>query len=136
MVPFFPATHPNQQTWVVQGAGLPLCLTALRSHPPATTPLQYISRFTRLSGELFGMLIALLFLQQAVKGSVEEFRSSGSSEGAAAAGASAGAAPPADAATWQLINGLWSLLLAFGLLLSCMLVRTARSWRFLRAPLR
>jgi len=31
-------------------------------------------RFTRFSGELFGGLIALLFLQQAVRGAVSEFR--------------------------------------------------------------
>lgn len=31
---------------------------------------QYINKFTRFSGELFGMLIAILFMQQAVKGVV------------------------------------------------------------------
>lgn len=34
----------------------------------------YTDRFTRLSGELFGMLIAVLFLQQAIKGTLGEFR--------------------------------------------------------------
>ena len=34
----------------------------------------YTDRFTRLSGELFGMLIAVLFMQQAVKGVLGEFR--------------------------------------------------------------
>ena len=52
-----------------------------------------------------GALIALLFLQQAIKGLVEEF----------------------DVST---DNGLWSLFLAFGMLASSMIVRTARSWRF------
>lgn len=52
-----------------------------------------------------GALIALLFLQQAIKGLVEEF----------------------DVST---DNGLWSLFLAFGMLISSMIVRTAREWRF------
>ncbi|GMQ06829.1 hypothetical protein CsSME_00051265 [Camellia sinensis var. sinensis] len=33
-----------------------------------------ISRFTRIAGELFGMLIAVLFMQEAIKGLVSEFR--------------------------------------------------------------
>ncbi|KAE8671247.1 putative boron transporter 5 [Hibiscus syriacus] len=33
-----------------------------------------INRFTRVAGELFGLLIAMLFMQQAIKGLVEEFR--------------------------------------------------------------
>ena len=65
----------------------------------------YINRFTRYAGEAFGALIALLFIQQAIKGLVEEF----------------------DVST---NNGLWSLFLAFGMLISSMIVRTARSWRF------
>lgn len=32
---------------------------------------QYINKFTRFSGELFGMLIAILFMQQAIKGVVQ-----------------------------------------------------------------
>ncbi|RZC08138.1 putative boron transporter 2 isoform B [Glycine soja] len=32
-----------------------------------------INRFTRIAGELFGLLIAMLFMQQAIKGLVEEF---------------------------------------------------------------
>ncbi|XP_027920098.1 boron transporter 1-like isoform X4 [Vigna unguiculata] len=32
-----------------------------------------INRFTRLAGELFGLLIAMLFMQQAIRGLVEEF---------------------------------------------------------------
>ncbi|KAJ4869711.1 Boron transporter 1 [Raphanus sativus] len=33
-----------------------------------------INRFTRVAGELFGLLIAMLFMQQAIKGLVDEFR--------------------------------------------------------------
>ncbi|KAJ0620727.1 putative bicarbonate transporter [Helianthus annuus] len=32
-----------------------------------------INRFTRVAGEFFGLLIAMLFMQQAIKGVVEEF---------------------------------------------------------------
>lgn len=34
---------------------------------------RYIVRFTRFSGELFGFLIAMLFIQQFVRGDVESF---------------------------------------------------------------
>ena len=37
-------------------------------------PCRYIDRFTAFSGELFGMLIAILFLQQTVEGLEAEFR--------------------------------------------------------------
>lgn len=84
-----------------------------------TNTCSYISKFTRFAGEAFGALIAILFLQQAVKGLVEEFRTS-----------------DVENSTWRLANGLWSLFLAFGLLLTCLGVRTARRWRFLRSPLR
>ncbi|KAL4853336.1 Calcium-transporting ATPase 2 [Chlorella vulgaris] len=86
-----------------------------------TNTCRHIDRFTRFAGELFGALIALLFIQQAVKGTVEEFRQ--------------GAGTPLDP-TWQLVNGLWSLFLACALLLSALALRRARSWRFLKAGLR
>ena len=70
-----------------------------------TNACVYIKRFTRYAGEAFGALIALLFLQQAIKGLVKEF----------------------DVST---DNGLWSLFLACGMLTSSMIVRTARAWRF------
>lgn len=57
-------------------------------------------------------------MQQAVKGSVQEFQKG------------------ADSPTWQLVNGLWSLLLAGLLLAAALALRRARSWRFLRAPIR
>eukprot|EP00250_Pteridium_aquilinum_P027574 c35247_g1_i1 orf=1-588(-) len=34
----------------------------------------YINRFTRIARELFGLLIAMLFIQEAIKGTIEEFR--------------------------------------------------------------
>ena len=32
--------------------------------------------------------------------------------------------------SWDLVNGFWSLFLAFGLALTALLTRTAHSWRF------
>jgi hypothetical protein len=57
-----------------------------------------------------------------VKGLVEEFRGA----------AGEAALDP----TWQLVNGVWALVLAWALLLCSFALRQARSWRFLRAPLR
>ncbi|GAQ87198.1 anion exchanger family protein [Klebsormidium nitens] len=82
---------------------------------------QLIGYFTRFSGELFGMLIAILFMQEAIKGWIEEF---GRQKGPTAA---VGAAQLPE---WRLVNGLWGLVLGFGLLFTSMVLRTARGWRF------
>lgn len=85
---------------------------------------RYIEVFTRFAGELFGMLIALLFLQQAIKGLIQEFERSDESNN------------PQDEYSWRLVNGIWSLFLGFGFLLTSMLTRTARKWRFLTGYMR
>ncbi|KAL0420165.1 UNVERIFIED_CONTAM: putative boron transporter 2 [Sesamum radiatum] len=79
-----------------------------------------INRFTRLAGELFGMLIAMLFMQQAIKGLVEEFR-----------------IPKRENSSlteympsWRFANGMFGLVLSFGLLLTALRSRKARSWRY------
>lgn len=79
-----------------------------------------INRFTRLAGELFGMLIAMLFMQQAIKGLVEEFR-----------------VPKREnphlmefMPSWRFANGMFALVLSFGLLLTALKSRKARSWRY------
>lgn len=79
-----------------------------------------INRFTRLAGELFGMLIAMLFMQQAIKGLVEEFH-----------------VPKRDnprliefMPSWRFANGMFALVLSFGLLLTALKSRKARSWRY------
>ncbi|MCO5611583.1 hypothetical protein L7F22_065836 [Adiantum nelumboides] len=79
-----------------------------------------INRFTRVAGELFGLLIAMLFMQQAIRGIVEEFR-----------------IPEQDDSTllqfqpaWLFGNGMFALVLSFGLLLTGLRSRKARSWRF------
>ncbi|KAL6525877.1 putative boron transporter 2 [Orobanche minor] len=79
-----------------------------------------INRFTRVAGELFGMLIAVLLMQQAIKGLVDEFR-----------------VPKREDSTlteympsWQFANGMFALVLSFGLLLTAFRSRKARSWRY------
>lgn len=89
---------------------------------------RYIDKFTRFAGELFGMLIAVLFMQQAIKGVRQEFLPPHLAEGQDPG--------PASDYQWRLVNGLWGLFLSFGFVISSLLVRTARSWRFFNMPLR
>lgn len=79
-----------------------------------------INRFTRLAGELFGLLIAMLFMQQAIKGLVDEFR-----------------IPKREnrkltefIPSWRFANGMFALVLSFGLVLTSLRSRKARSWRY------
>ncbi|GAB2213829.1 hypothetical protein Droror1_Dr00018149 [Drosera rotundifolia] len=79
-----------------------------------------INRFTRLAGELFGLLIAMLFMQQAITGLVEEFR-----------------VPNRENTTliefipsWRFANGMFAVVLSFGLMLTGLRSRKARSWRY------
>lgn len=79
-----------------------------------------INRFTRIAGELFGMLIAMLFMQQAIKGLVDEFRIPERQN------------PKAIEfiPSWRFANGMFALVLSFGLLLTALRSRKARSWRY------
>ncbi|XP_010251206.1 PREDICTED: probable boron transporter 2 [Nelumbo nucifera] len=79
-----------------------------------------INRFTRLAGELFGLLIAMLFMQQAIRGVVEEF------------GIPKRENPKQIALlpSWRFGNGMFALVLSFGLLLTALRSRKARSWRY------
>ncbi|KAL5571491.1 hypothetical protein UlMin_021088 [Ulmus minor] len=63
-----------------------------------------IKRFTRIAGGLFGMLIAILFIQQAVKGKYQ-FQ-------------------------WIYVNGPLGIIFSFGLLFTALKSRRARSWRY------
>ncbi|KAL7138989.1 hypothetical protein ABFS83_09G020300 [Erythranthe nasuta] len=79
-----------------------------------------INRFTRVAGELFGLLIAMLFMQQAIRGLVEEF-----------------GIPQRENVkeaeflpSWRFGNGMFALVLSFGLLLTALSSRKARSWRY------
>ncbi|KAJ4712343.1 Boron transporter [Melia azedarach] len=79
-----------------------------------------INRFTRLAGELFGLLIALLFMQQAIRGSVEEFHKPQREN-------------PNQISmqpSWRFSNGMFALVLSFGLLFTALRSRKARSWRY------
>ncbi|KAF3543804.1 hypothetical protein DY000_02003723 [Brassica cretica] len=53
--------------WVCLWTGLLLFLLAILG------ACSFINRFTRLAGELFGILIAMLFMQEAIRGIVDEF---------------------------------------------------------------
>ncbi|XP_074565162.1 boron transporter 1-like [Curcuma longa] len=79
-----------------------------------------INRFTRLAGELFGLLIAMLFMQQAIKGLVDEFRIPKRENPKALA----------FIPSWRFANGMFALVLSFGLLLTALRSRKARSWRY------
>lgn len=111
-----------------------------------------INRFTRVAGELFGILIAVLFTKEAIKacaltipvsgcqvftillkfpikriplklcfqGLVDEFRIPENEN------------PDVDQFKfpWRFANGLFGLVLSFGLLLTALKSRLARSWRY------
>ncbi|GFY99798.1 HCO3- transporter family [Actinidia rufa] len=79
-----------------------------------------INRFTRIAGELFGTLIAVLFIQEAIKGLVSEFR-----------------IPKDEDPTeekyhfqWLYTNGLLAVIFSLGLLFTALRSRRARSWRY------
>ncbi|KAE8714249.1 hypothetical protein F3Y22_tig00110198pilonHSYRG00070 [Hibiscus syriacus] len=85
-----------------------------------------INRFTRVAGELFGLLIAMLFMQEAIKGLVDEFR-----------------VPEREnkkllefQPSWRFANGMFALVLSFGLLFTALRSRKARSWRYGSGSLR
>ncbi|XP_068647364.1 boron transporter 4 isoform X1 [Aristolochia californica] len=79
-----------------------------------------ITRFTRIAGELFGMLITVLFLQQAIKGVMSEFH--------APSGKDANSAE--NQFQWLYANGLLAVIFSFGLLLTALKSRRARSWQY------
>ncbi|CAN6338627.1 unnamed protein product [Urochloa humidicola] len=79
-----------------------------------------INRFTRIAGELFGLLIAMLFMQQAIKGLVDEFRIPERENRKALE----------FITSWRFANGMFAIVLSFGLLLTALRSRKARSWRY------
>lgn len=81
---------------------------------------EIISRFTRIAGELFGMLITVLFIQEAVKGVVSEFNvPKGNDSGS-----------PIYKFEWLYVNGLLGIIFSLGLLYTALKSRRARSWRY------
>ena len=71
----------------------------------------FIEKFTRFSGEIFGLIIAILFLQQSIKGLVDEF--------------------DYDKVTgpWATLNGVFGLLLAFVYIYLSTVLSSARKWK-------
>ncbi|XP_047057590.1 boron transporter 4-like [Lolium rigidum] len=82
-----------------------------------------ISRFTRVAGELFGMLITVLFLQQAIKGIVSEFSKPLEFE-------IADRTSPIYQFQWVYVNGLLGVIFSIGLLYTALKTRRARSWLY------
>ncbi|KAG4956522.1 hypothetical protein JHK85_042902 [Glycine max] len=76
-----------------------------------------INRFTRLAGELFGLLIAMLFMQEAIRGLIHEFHIP----------ERANLTSPEFQSSWRFGNGMFSLVLYFGLLHTALRSRKARS---------
>ncbi|KAK9117180.1 hypothetical protein Sjap_016127 [Stephania japonica] len=79
-----------------------------------------INRFTRIAGELFGLLIAVLFMQQAIRGATDEFRLPEREDHD----------QTALLPSWRFGNGMFALVLSFGLLITALRSRKARSWRY------
>ncbi|XP_065865175.1 boron transporter 4-like [Euphorbia lathyris] len=77
-----------------------------------------INRFTRIAGELFGMLIAVLFIQEAVKGIVSEFKVPKSEDSKL----------EKYEFQWLYTNGLLGIIFTFGLIYTALKSRKARSW--------
>ncbi|KAG8053248.1 hypothetical protein GUJ93_ZPchr0001g29712 [Zizania palustris] len=79
-----------------------------------------ISRFTRVAGELFGMLITVLFLQEAIKGIIEEFKVPGDADHSSTI----------YQFQWAYVNGLLGVIFSIGLLYTALRTRRARSWLY------
>ncbi|XP_047162278.1 boron transporter 4-like [Vigna umbellata] len=79
-----------------------------------------INRFTRIAGELFGMLITVLFIQEAIKGIVSEFNVPKEGD------------PTLEKYhfNWLYANGLMGIIFSFGLLYTSLKSRRARSWLY------
>ncbi|XP_057517794.1 boron transporter 1-like [Amaranthus tricolor] len=100
--------------WVCVWTALLLCFMAILG------ACSIINRFTRLAGELFGLLIAMLFMQQAIKGLVDEFITP----------KRANPKLTEYLPSWRFANGMFALVLSFGLMLTALRSRKARSWRY------
>ncbi|XP_027190827.1 probable boron transporter 7 isoform X2 [Cicer arietinum] len=79
-----------------------------------------ITRFTRIAGELFGMLITVLFFQEAIKGLISEF------------GTPKAENPSSEEFQfqWRYTNGLLAIIFSFGLVVTSLKSRRARAWRY------
>nr|KAJ0205126.1 hypothetical protein LSAT_V11C500240060 [Lactuca sativa] len=100
--------------WVCFWTSIMLCVLAILN---ACT---LITRFTRVAGELFGMLISVLFMQEAIRGVISEFS------------IPKGENPKLEEYQfqWLYTNGLLAVIFSFGILITSMKSRGARSWRY------
>ncbi|CAA6668913.1 unnamed protein product [Spirodela intermedia] len=102
---------------LIWGMCVDIILAVLAGHLGACS---IINRFTRIAGELFGLLIAMLFMQQAIKGLVDEFHIPERENPGL----------PQFVPSWRFANGMFAIVLSFGLLLTALKSRKARSWRY------
>ncbi|KAL2493428.1 Boron transporter 4 [Abeliophyllum distichum] len=79
-----------------------------------------INRFTRIAGETFGMLISVLFIQEAIKGIASEFKIPKSEDSSS----------ENYQFQWMYTNGLLGVIFSFGLLYTSLKSRRARSWLY------
>ncbi|XP_010519936.1 PREDICTED: probable boron transporter 6 [Tarenaya hassleriana] len=79
-----------------------------------------ITRFTRIAGELFGMLIVVLFFQEAVKGLIGEFNAP---EGA-------DLKLGRNHFHWLYVNGLLAVIFSIGFIVTTLKSRRAKSWKY------
>ncbi|RHN72989.1 putative bicarbonate transporter [Medicago truncatula] len=100
--------------WVCMWTSLLLFLLAILG------ACSIVNRFTRVAGELFGLLIAMLFMQEAIKGLIHEFHIP----------ERANPESTEFQSSWRFGNGMFALVLSFGLLLTALRSRKARSWRY------
>ncbi|KAL7122229.1 hypothetical protein ACP275_01G031700 [Erythranthe tilingii] len=92
-----------------------------------------ITRFTRVAGELFGMLITVLFIQEAIKKLIIMLESHTHTHGVV----SEFNIPTGENASdekyqfqWLYTNGLLVVIFSLGLLITALKSRKARSWRY------
>ncbi|KAL9272823.1 putative boron transporter 2 [Drosera capensis] len=92
-----------------------------------------INRFTRVAGELFGLLIAMLFMQQAIRASILVIFCYIALMGVVEEFGIPQRENPNEVAllpSWRFGNGMFALVLSFGLLFTSLSSRKARSWRY------
>ncbi|KAH7314449.1 hypothetical protein KP509_21G003300 [Ceratopteris richardii] len=100
--------------WVCVWSSVLLCLLSILG------ACSLIDRFTRMAGELFGLLISMLFVQEAIRGLIGEFLIPTREDPSRIEFQS----------SWRFANGLFGLILAFGLLITSLQTRKARSWTY------
>ncbi|EKX37691.1 hypothetical protein GUITHDRAFT_41323, partial [Guillardia theta CCMP2712] len=95
----------------------------------AINSCSYINHFSRFSGELFGLLIATLFFQEAIKGLYSEFHPLGSV-------VHSSSSMQTESRIWLMFNGSFSIVLAGGLLFTSLASISMRHTVYFRRVLR